>query len=268
MFACRGKRFKWLILITISIAVALPMNVFSAATGKIKGAIVDSETKEPVIDASVLIVGTRMGAKTDLDGNYLIYQVEPGTYTLMISHIEYRTIEVTDVIVKADITTEISKEMEIKVSELDDKIVVTGTQDIIDRFEVSNQITISKEVIQQQAVSTVDDLLTQVAGVVTNASGEVFIRGGRAGEISYILDGVPIGDPLGGLGQTAGANLSLVSGSIQEFTVIKDGFDPEYGDALSGIVKITTQTGSRDNTSLNVQYITDDFGNGALNPKQ
>jgi len=265
MFACRGKRFKWLILITISIAVALPMNVFSAATGKIKGAIVDSETKEPVIDASVLIVGTRMGAKTDLDGNYLIYQVEPGTYTLMISHIEYRTIEVTDVIVKADITTEISKEMEIKVSELDDKIVVTGTQDIIDRFEVSNQITISKEVIQQQAVSTVDDLLTQVAGVVTNASGEVFIRGGRAGEISYILDGVPIGDPLGGLGQTAGANLSLVSGSIQEFTVIKDGFDPEYGDALSGIVKITTQTGSRDNTSLNVQYITDDFGNGALN---
>ena len=64
---------------------------------------------------------------------------------------------------------------------------------------------------------------------------------------------------------SAGANLSLVSGSIQEFTVIKDGFDPEYGDALSGIVKITTQTGSKDNTNISMRYMTDDMGNSTLN---
>ncbi|HPI33214.1 MAG TPA: carboxypeptidase-like regulatory domain-containing protein, partial [candidate division Zixibacteria bacterium] len=57
---------------------------FGAATGKIAGTITDKETKQPVIGASVLVVGTSRGAQTDLDGKYTIFQVEPGTYTLRI----------------------------------------------------------------------------------------------------------------------------------------------------------------------------------------
>jgi len=233
---------------------------FGAATGKIAGTITDKETKQPVIGASVLVVGTSRGAQTDLDGKYTIFQVEPGTYTLRISHIEYRTVEVTDVAVKADITTEQSIQMEQTATEVE-AVRVVGQKDKLEIKEVSNQVTITKEEIRTQPVTTVDELLTQVAGVVTNSQGEVFIRGGRAGEVSYIVDGVPLDDPLG----ASGAQMSLVSGSIQEFTVIKDGFDPEYGDALSGIVKLTTQTGSRDKTNFDFQYITDDFGNKDLN---
>ena len=222
MSTSRGKLLKLTILIVVGLMI-LASSVFSAATGRIKGSLIDTETKEPIMSASVMIIGTTLGALTDLDGNYIIYQVEPGTYTLRISHIEYNTVEVTDIVVQADITTEISREMSQKVTELGEVIVVKGTQDVIDRFVTANQMTISKEIIESMPVTSVDELLTQVAGVVTNASGEVFVRGGRAGEISYIVDGVPLGDPLGGLGQAAGANLSLVSGSIQEFTVIKDG---------------------------------------------
>ncbi|HQL24347.1 MAG TPA: carboxypeptidase-like regulatory domain-containing protein, partial [candidate division Zixibacteria bacterium] len=197
---------------------------FGAATGKIAGTITDKETKQPVIGASVLVVGTSRGAQTDLDGKYTIFQVEPGTYTLRISHIEYRTVEVTDVAVKADITTEQSIQMEQTATEVE-AVRVVGQKDKLEIKEVSNQVTITKEEIRTQPVTTVDELLTQVAGVVTNSQGEVFIRGGRAGEVSYIVDGVPLDDPLG----ASGAQMSLVSGSIQEFTVIKDGFDPEYG---------------------------------------
>jgi hypothetical protein len=68
--------------------------------------------------------------------------------------------------------------------------------------------------ITGRPVTSVDEMLTQVAGVVTNAEGEIFIRGGRAGEVAYIVDGAPISDPLGGLGQS-GASLHLVSRSIQ-----------------------------------------------------
>lgn len=57
----------------------------------------------------------------------------------------------------------------------------------------------------------VDDALRQVAGVQTTAKGEVFIRGGRAGETQYFVDGNPVNDPLGG--QFA-QNLTLVSGVI------------------------------------------------------
>ncbi len=258
------QRLLLCILLMGGIFALLPLNLFAAATGKIIGQLLDAETKEPVIGASVMVVGTRRGAVTDFDGRYIIGQIEPGTYSVRITHLDYDAVTVTDVFVKSDINSDVSRELSKKVTDLGVEIVVKDERDILNIREVSNEITISKEAIQTQPVSTVDDLLTQVTGVVTNKEGEIFIRGGRAFEVAYIVDGVPLGDPLGGLGQ-AGANLSLVSGSIQEFTVIKDGFDPEYGDALSGIVKITTQTGQKDVTRFNLQYMTDDFGNEDLN---
>lgn len=257
------QRLLCCILLAVGLFALLPVNSFAAA-GRIIGQLIDAETKEPVIGASVMVVGTKRGAMTDFDGRYSIPQVEPGTYEIKISHLDYQSITVTDVFVKADINTEVSQEMTKKVSELDVEITVKGEADMLKIREVSSEVTISKEAIQTQPVSTVDDLLRTVTGVSQNQQGEIFIRGGRAGEVGYIVDGVPISDPLGGLNR-AGANLSLVSGSIQEFTVIKDGFDPEYGDALSGIVKIATQTGQKDITRFNMQYMTDDFGNSDLN---
>ncbi len=248
----------------IASVILLPAVVFAAATGKIVGTVTDKKSGDPIVGASVLIVGTKIGAMTDFDGNFRVQQVEPGEYTIKISAVGYQSVEITELSVKADQNTEASVSLEEAISDIGETITVKGKTDILNIREVANQRTITKESIQKQPVTTVDELLESVAGITTNQSGEVYIRGGRAGEVSYIVDGVPMNDPLGGLGQ-AGANLSLVSGSIQEFTVIKDGFDPEYGDAVSGIVKITTQTGSKDNTKVNMQYITDDFGNKTLN---
>jgi len=260
-----GKR---LLAITLVLALGLfmlPLNSFAASTGQIKGKITHGETGDPVIGASVLVVGTTQGAMTDLDGEFQVYQMDPGTYVLRISHLEFVTVEVTDVVVKIDETFEVNQEMTTKVTDLDETITVKGVHDILDKFVSSSQVVISQEQIKSQPVQTVDNLLEQVAGVRTTAEGEVFVRGGRAGEVAYIVDGVPIGDPLGGGGGQVGANLSLVSGSIAEIQIIKDGFDPEYGNALSGIVNIRSFTGDKNNTRVNLHYMTDDFGNQSLN---
>ncbi|MBU8934256.1 MAG: TonB-dependent receptor [candidate division Zixibacteria bacterium] len=262
-----GSRRRLLSVLSILAVITLlgAGDVFGAATGKIMGIVSDQKTGEPMIGVSVMIVGSDRGAMTDLDGKFVITQLEPGEeYVLRISSVNYNTVEVTHVVVKADITTEINAEMEESTTELDKVITVRGKQDQLQIYETHTAQTISKESIDRAPVTTVDELLTQVPGIITNSQGEVFIRGGRAGEVAYIVDGVPLRDPLGGLGQ-AGAQLSLVSGSIQELQVIKDGFDPEYGDALSGIVKVTSQTGSKDNTRFNVQFRTDDFGNSDFN---
>lgn len=259
-----GKQRPAVALLVAILCWALAAGAFAASTGQIKGRLIDKDTKEPVVGASILIKGTKIGNLTDFDGNYIITRVDPGTYTLVISSVEYKNVEVTGVKVNSDLTTEQNFSMEKKVSELDKEIVVTATMDIIDKYDASSTQKISAEVIKTKPVTTVDAILQQVAGVQTSATGQVFIRGGRAGEVSYIVDGVPINDPLGGLGQT-GANLSLTSGSIQEIQIIKDGFDPEYGNALSGIVKVTTQTGNKDNTRFNAQFLTDDLGSRSLN---
>ena len=260
-----GKRLLACALLIVVGVLLLPIDSFAVNTGQIKGRITHKDTGEPVLGASVLVVGTTQGAMTDLEGYFQILRVDPGTYTLRISHLDFTTVEVTDVVVKIDETFEVNQKMSSKVTDLDKVITVVGTSDILDKFVVVGRVTMSQESIRQRPIQSVDNLLEQVAGVQTNTEGEVFVRGGRAGEVAYIVDGVPIGDPLGsGRGQV-GANLSLVSGSIAEIQVIKGGFDPEYGNALSGIVNIRSQVGDKNNTRVDLQYITDDFGNQALN---
>lgn len=259
-----GNVSRVLGVLLLGLLILLPAQSLLAATGQIKGQITDKETGDPVIGASVQLVGTTLGARTDVDGRYQILRVEIGTYTLKVTSVEYANVEVTGVTVNEGTTTEQDLELTQAVTDLNKTIEVVAQADVIDKFVTENKTTITAEAIKTKPVQNVDALLEQVAGVQTTTTGEVFIRGGRAGEVSYIVDGVEIGDPLGGLG-SAGANLSLVSGSIQEIQIIKDGFDPEYGNALSGIVNLTTQTGSKDNTRISMQYMTDDLGSASLN---
>ena len=57
---------KFLLLSTLLLAFS---GAILAQNGTIKGSIVDSKTKEPLIGASVVIEGTSKGAAADLDGN-------------------------------------------------------------------------------------------------------------------------------------------------------------------------------------------------------
>ena len=202
----------FLLVATFFLALA-PVTVFSAGAGQIKGTLTDKETGEAIVGASVQIMDSKQGAQSDYNGYYTILQVAPGTYKLRISAVGYASVEVDGVVVNSDLTTEINQALSKQTENIGVTIKVKAKQDIIEKFVTSSTTTINKDVIQTAPVSTVDELLTQVAGVVTNTTGEVFIRGGRADEVAYIVDGVPVNDPLGGGG--AGANLSLVSGSIQ-----------------------------------------------------
>jgi Ca-activated chloride channel family protein len=65
---------------------------------------------------------------------------------------------------------------------------------------LDSRVSVSAEDIKNRPITTVDALLEQVASVKTNANGEVFVRGGRAGEVAYIVDSRPIGDLYGGIG--------------------------------------------------------------------
>ncbi|MCH8027937.1 MAG: von Willebrand factor type A domain-containing protein [candidate division Zixibacteria bacterium] len=165
--------------------------ILADATGQISGRIIDSHTGLPIVGATVLVVGTNRGANTDLDGKFVIPKIAPGTYTLRISSIGFQTLEVKNVIVEADLTVEINNSLTQGADGLKEKIVVEAKIDIMDKFETSNQTIITKKMMEQKTMPSVDDLIEQVAGVVTDSEGKVFIRGGRASETSYIMDGVP-----------------------------------------------------------------------------
>lgn len=70
--------------------VFVPLLLFGQTT--ISGNVSDKSTNELIIGANVFIVGTNMGAATDIDGNYEINNVPNGTYSIRVSSIGFSTI--------------------------------------------------------------------------------------------------------------------------------------------------------------------------------
>lgn len=184
----------------------------SGSKGKIHGAVKDRMTGEPVIGASILVVGTTRGAQTDVDGAYTIFGVDPGAYTLRVSHMQYRTVEIIGVTVQAGLAMEQSLMMEQSLVETEAQVVV-GQRDRQEMREVANQVI-------RRPATVVDTLLSQVAGVMTNEQGQVFIRGTRTGEGSFIVDGVPLDEPLLGSGQAHYAYASMNRGAVARNFVV------------------------------------------------
>ncbi len=80
----RGKRLKRLGLFWMGVFLSFSL---WAQTGVICGTVTDAKMKEPLIGASVVIEGTTVGAITDIDGNFRIENVRPGTYTVAASYV-------------------------------------------------------------------------------------------------------------------------------------------------------------------------------------
>ena len=75
-------------------------------------------------------------------------------------------------------------------------------------------------------------------GVTQDASGEIHLRGGRASEVSYMVDGMPVSDMYDG-----GISIQIESDNVQELQVISGTFNAEYGKALTGVVNMVTKDG-------------------------
>ena len=106
----------------------------AAGNGTIEGVVTNQKGK-PVVGASVMIVGTTRGAQTDFDGRYKINKIEPGVYTLRITHLEFNTIEISNVVVKAENTSEVSTKPGAKTTDLDKIIKNTGKQGQVKVYE-------------------------------------------------------------------------------------------------------------------------------------
>ncbi|SVA74330.1 uncharacterized protein METZ01_LOCUS127184, partial [marine metagenome] len=77
--------------------------VFAGTTGKLAGKVINKAIGDPLIGANVMVVGTTLGAATDLEGNYYILQVPPGTYSIRFTMIGYQSLVINDVRVKVDL---------------------------------------------------------------------------------------------------------------------------------------------------------------------
>ncbi len=116
-----------------------------SGVGKISGKVIDADTKEPLIGANIILMNTNSGAATDIDGNYFILNITPGTYEVKVSYVGYAPKTYEDVRIVANITYELNGELSTDFT-LPDIVVVdkkffeakaTNTVKVIDAEQIS-----------------------------------------------------------------------------------------------------------------------------------
>ncbi len=238
----------------------LVLGMFFAATGfaqniTVNGHVEDA-TGEPIIGATVRVVGQQGGVATDFDGDFSIDA--PQGATISVSYIGYETEERT---AAADLNIVLKEEAGVSLNE----VVVIGYGQV-KKSDLTGSVTALKPDSKNKGlvINPQDMLSGKVAGVnVTSASGapgagaQIRIRGGSSLNASndplIVIDGVPV-DNAGAQGLSN--FLSIVNPQdIESFNVLKDASATAiYGSRGSnGVIIITTKKG-RKGQGVQVSY--------------
>jgi len=220
--------------------------------GDVSGTVRAAESGSPLPYASVTVEGTNWGAMTLEDGTFTIKNVPAGTYTLRVKMMGYEEEVREGVTIEADDTVRASFTLNETIVAVVPEVEVTGTRGKIDKSSTSVKHSTSAEELEDLAVDDFAEAISLEAGVVARG-GELHFRGGRAGEVQYQVDGVPVRDPL------VGGGLSLAMLAVENSEVLLGGLDAKYGNAQSGVVIYRTKEGGQQFEG-NFHYITDDYG--------
>ena len=248
------KNFRFFVTAAVCLLTAGSI-LFAGTTGKIVGTVIDAETKESLPGAVVEILGTNLGANTDLDGRYFMVNVPVGTFAVQARMMGYESVTKTNVKSLMDLTTTINFALKPTVLEVKGITVEAKRQMVIPDATSTSRVVSTREIMAMPNASA-NNVVANTAGV-TSSGGQMNIRGGRSDEMAYFIDGVTVTDAL--LGQQ-GAQIN--TSAIEEVMVITGGFNAEYGEAMSGIVNVVTKEGS-DKISAYGQYTTDLFKGSA-----
>ena len=243
----------------ILIALLLTTTAIYAQKIHVKGYVLDAETGEPIVGASVIIKGTRTGTVTGIDGDFSLNVSKDER--LIISYLGKRTTTVT---AKGDLKVRLADDSK----SINDVVVVAyGTQQ---RRDLTGSIArVSSSTITESPVTSIEQALEgKMAGVsVTQSTGapggaiSINVRGtssiSAGNEPLYVVDGLPIlSQDLSQKGGYQGNSLSGIAdinpNDIESIEVLKDASASAlYGSrASNGVVLITTKQGGKGKTRI------------------
>lgn len=207
----------------------------------ISGYLIDHQTNDPLIGATIFEPITSRGTTTNIEGFYSL-TLPKGKHQIVCSYIGYESITtILDLVkhTKLDVNLNSGQEME--------EIVVESTEHMESRHELN---VISSNTMDIKVVKALPSLLGEadvvkamqlLPGVQSGSEGAsgLFVRGGGPDQNLFLLDGVPVYNA----NHLFGFVSIFDSKIIKKATIIKGGFPARYGGRLSSVLDIHTRTG-------------------------
>lgn len=235
----------------------IPVSAYAQNQKTVTGTVID-ETGEPLIGATVKVVGKSIGAITDFDGHYSL-TVPADTKQLSFSYVGYK-----DYI--ADITSNVINVTMKPNSKVLDEVVVIG-YGVRKKDDLTGSVSsVGEKDFNKGVISSPEELVNgKIAGVqIVNSGGSptsgatIRVRGGASLNASndplIVIDGVPM--EVGGSVSGSGNFLSLINpNDIESMTILKDASSTAiYGSrASNGVIIITTKKGKGDGIKISFQ---------------
>lgn len=227
-----------LLALIVGLLMLCPTSM-AGISGKISGEVIDSESGEPIVGATVRIVGTNLATMTDIDGEYFIINLPIGKHDLSVTSVGYESMTKKDVRVLVDLTTPADFEVGRKTVELGQEVVVYAQEPVIKHDLTESKIIYTSDRLKNLPnIVSVQSVLTNYPGVVVGRDDQLHVRGGRSGQVAYYFDGFSVQDPF-----FSTAGLRIMPSALEELSLSSGGFTAEYGEALSGIVNAVTRDG-------------------------
>lgn len=233
-------------IIVVLLLTTLIKAIAFGQPGSLKGTITDKVSGETLIGATVLIEGTTTGTITDFDGNYLINNIQPGTYNIVCSYVSYETQTIADVKITAG-GSELNFALSEALTALQEVKVVGRANRESETMLLMEQkkASIIKESIGAQqlanmGVSDAAGATTKISGVAkTEGSGDIYVRGLGDRYMSTTLNRLPVpSDDI----EKKNINLDLFTTDvINSVSISKTYSVTNYADLTSGNVDVTSK---------------------------
>ncbi|MEI7812601.1 MAG: TonB-dependent receptor [Ignavibacteria bacterium] len=229
----------------------IPVLLMAGTKGRIKGKITDMQSGEPLIGANVIVEGTSSGSTSDVNGEFVIQNLEAGSYQLHASFIGYQTISVTNVRVSSDLTVEQNFRLPAEGISVA-TVTIIAPKPLVNKDNTNAIRVTTSEDIKALPIRSVAGIYSLTAGVTT-LNGNVYMRGGRYDEVGYYLEGISVKNPYSGQN-----GVTVSPDAVEEIQVQAGGYTAEFGGANSGLVRQQLKSGTPQ-YKASVEYITDNL---------
>jgi len=230
-------------------------------TQNIRGTVTDQLLQTPIAGATVVITGTDKKVVADSLGNFRIPNVTAGTYTLLITHINYNNAVASNIVVNTGKEVVLTIAMETKVR-TENTVVITANSKKnrpLNDMSVVSARAFTVEETQKYAAAVNDPLrmVTGFAGVASADDGgnDIVIRGNAPTGLLWRMEGVDIPNPnhFSEAGGSGGGISILSSQTLANSDFITGAFAAEYGNALSGVFDLKLRKGNNEKKEYALQ---------------